>query len=239
NGNTTKSEAQINSLAHNVIRHPDFKIEELAKFDAGRANKQVDVDAQVAFPLLAKFKEVKVNIEVPSGSLTKVSPCRKSLEVFDVPGLYYGSLVSVIKSAFADLLSRHFHFSPFKVFQKIRSIFSEIYNFDAFIAEHDRVQPHRKLPPDDLRGKREKSIAALMFWSDSTHLANFGTAKLWSIYMLFGNLSKYIHSKPNAGAEHHVAYIPSVSLVIIHTVLVCLYPLQIARCYSRQDHQVS
>jgi hypothetical protein len=52
-----------------------------------------------------------------------------------------------------------------------------------------------------------------MFWSDLTHLANFGTAKLWPIYMLFGNLSKYIRVKPNAGAEHHVAYIPSVSLL--------------------------
>ncbi|KAJ7185362.1 hypothetical protein C8R46DRAFT_377085 [Mycena filopes] len=49
-----------------------------------------------------------------------------------------------------------------------------------------------------------------MFWSDSTHLANFGNAKLWPIYMLFGNLSKYIRAKPNSGAEHHVAYIPSL-----------------------------
>ena len=53
-------------------------------------------------------------------------------------------------------------------------------------------------------------MAALMFWSDSTHLANFGTAKLWPIYMFLGNLSKYTRSHPTAHACHHLAYIPSL-----------------------------
>jgi Plavaka transposase len=48
-------------------------------------------------------------------------------------------------------------------------------------------------------------VAALMFWSDSTHLANFGTAKLWPIYLLFGNVSKYICGQPKSGACQHVA----------------------------------
>ncbi|TEB23729.1 hypothetical protein FA13DRAFT_1797775 [Coprinellus micaceus] len=50
----------------------------------------------------------------------------------------------------------------------------------------------------------------MMLWSDSTHLANFGTAKLWPVYMALGNLSKYVRSLPNSGALHHVAYIPSL-----------------------------
>lgn len=213
NGNTTKSAGQLNSLVNNVLLNPDFDPRELKGFDAGRATKQADQDAKTAFPLLDDFKETSVNIEVPSGSQT-VPP-----RTFEVPGLYYRSLVSVIKSAFADPLSRHFHFSPFKLFHKLRSsaaeirVFSELYNSDAFIEEHDRIRRHGKLPTNDLGCKREKVIAALMFWSDSTHLANFGNAKLWPIYMLFGNLSKYIRIQPNAGAEHHVAYIPSVSAV--------------------------
>jgi hypothetical protein len=48
----------------------------------------------------------------------------------------------------------------------------------------------------------------LMFWSDATHLATFGTAKLWPIYLLFGNLSKYVRCQPDSGATKHVAYIP-------------------------------
>ena len=53
-------------------------------------------------------------------------------------------------------------------------------------------------------------IAALMFWSNSTLLANFGTAKLWPIYLFFGNLSKYIHAEPSSQAYYYVAYIPSL-----------------------------
>jgi effector-binding domain-containing protein len=84
---------------HDIIQHPDFSVEGLADFDAGRATKQVDIDAHASFPILADSKETSVNIEVPSGSTTVAS------RVFPVPGLYYGSLVSVIKSAFADPLS--------------------------------------------------------------------------------------------------------------------------------------
>jgi hypothetical protein len=49
-----------------------------------------------------------------------------------------------------------------------------------------------------------------MFWSDATLLAQFGTMKLWPIYLMLGNLSKYIRAKMDSGACHHVAYIPSV-----------------------------
>ncbi|KAJ7732533.1 hypothetical protein B0H16DRAFT_1770162 [Mycena metata] len=211
NGNAKKSAGEVNSLVHDVLRHPDFDADELKGFDAGRANKQVDRDAQAAFPLLSNFKETSIEIEVPSGSSTV--PPKK----FAVPGLQYRSMVSVIKSAFEDPLSGHFHFAPFKLFHKLRNsvaapirVFSELYNSNAYIAEHDYIQRHGKIHPDDRGCKREKVIAALMFWSDSTHLANFGTAKLWPIYMLFGNISKYIRAKPSAGAEHHVAYIPSL-----------------------------
>ncbi|KAF8178409.1 hypothetical protein K438DRAFT_1769588 [Mycena galopus ATCC 62051] len=83
NGNTTKSEGQVNALVRDVILDPDFDAKELANFDAGRANKQVDTDAQASSPLLGNFKETSVEIEVPSGSVS-VPP-----RFFAVPGLYY------------------------------------------------------------------------------------------------------------------------------------------------------
>jgi hypothetical protein len=58
----------------------------------------------------------------------------------------------------------------------------------------------------------ETIIAAYMFWSDSTHLANFGTASLWPLYTFFGNLSKYTRAKPTSNSGYHQAYFPSVSL---------------------------
>jgi Plavaka transposase len=123
-------------------------------------------------------------------------------------------LTAVIQAAFSSPLASHFHFSPFKLFHKSPSgeeewVFSELYNSDVFIEEHDNVQ-RAPLLPDEPDCKLEKVVAALMFWSDSTHLANFGTEKLWPIYLLFGNISKYICGQPNSGACQHVAYIPSL-----------------------------
>jgi hypothetical protein len=63
--------------------------------------------------------------------------------------------------------------------------------------------------------KRRIVIIALMFWSDATHLAQFGTAKLWPVYMYFGNLSKYIRTKRSAKAAYHVAYLPTVSVILL------------------------
>ncbi|KAG1857827.1 hypothetical protein F4604DRAFT_1931350 [Suillus subluteus] len=45
-----------------------------------------------------------------------------------------------------------------------------------------------------------------MFWSDSTHLTTFGNAKLWPLYMYFGNESKYHCCKPTCNLSNHVAY---------------------------------
>ena len=56
----------------------------------------------------------------------------------------------------------------------------------------------------------ESVIVAIMLWSDSTHLANFGNAALWPVYMFIGNLSKYTHAKPTSFSAHHLAYIPNV-----------------------------
>ncbi|KAJ7825144.1 hypothetical protein B0H14DRAFT_3468789 [Mycena olivaceomarginata] len=189
NGNPQKSEAELNALVRDVLLHPDFDVTELEDFDAGRANKQADKDARAALPLLQDFKETMVEIEVPSG-VAGVPPMKTcSWPLSSEPDLFH----EVCKGAAEEI-----------------RVFSELYNSDAFIAEHDRIQRHGKLPPDDLCCTREKIIAALMFWSDSTHLANFGAAKLWPIYMLFGNLFKYIRCIPGAGAEHHVAFIPSL-----------------------------
>ncbi|KAJ7055705.1 hypothetical protein C8F01DRAFT_444509 [Mycena amicta] len=63
-----------------------------------------------------------------------------------------------------------------------------------------------KLPPCE----EEPVIASIMPYSDATHLANFGTASLWPLYIYFGNRSKYERAKPSANAGYHAAYFPSV-----------------------------
>ena len=54
-----------------------------------------------------------------------------------------------------------------------------------------------------------------MIWSDSTALAQFGTASLWPIYLYIGNQSKYTRAKPTSMSAHHLAYLPKVRCCVL------------------------
>jgi len=213
-----KTETEVNRLAKEIHDAGGFPDSDLNGFDVRRENKCLDA-AQKSRPFGDNFLEVTLDVPVPSGDPSK------DPEMFPVPGFHFRSIISLIKAAFESPLADHFHLSPYKLFRKSpitnegERIFSELYNSDVFLAAHDDIQRHGLLPPDDLGCTREKIIAALMFWSDSTHLTDFGTAKIWPIYLVFGNLSKYIRARPTSGAWHHLAYIPSVSpfFVILHS----------------------
>jgi hypothetical protein len=205
-GSFTKSNEEVTRLVHKVLLHPNFQPEHLLKFNATRENQKADAaEEQLPSRFLTSFQCTDVRINVPSGSKL-VSP-----RTFSIPGLYYRQITTLIKESFESPIFSKFHLSPFKLFRQHANhehserVYSEMYDSDVFLEEHDKVQ---RAPSDDPTCKREKVVAALMFWSDATHLATFGTAKLWPIYMLFGNLSKYIRCQPNSGATKHVAYIP-------------------------------
>ncbi|KAJ3709521.1 hypothetical protein C8R42DRAFT_649336 [Lentinula raphanica] len=205
-GTNLKSEEEANRLVKDVLLQPDFVPSDLSGFSAQRENKRVDTAASTT--PLDGFRQTTVDIEVPSGR--KNDPAG----TFAVPGLYYRDLLSVIKEAFAHPLALKYHLSPFRLFhqpsgsEEAHRVHGELYNSDVFIEEHDKIQ--RISLPDDPDCKQERVVAALMFWSDGTHLAQFGNAKLWPIYMMLGNLSKYIRCQPNSQACHHLAYIPSL-----------------------------
>jgi hypothetical protein len=210
-GSRSKSEGEVNRLVNEVLNAPDFCGEELRNFRVRRENGRLDT-ANRASPLDDGFQVASVTIEVPTGEPGTTETSRP----YSVSGLHYRKLLNVIKAAFKDPLSCYFHLTPFSLMHQSpvtgveQRVYSELYHSDVFIEEHTRVQNRSPPPPDDPECKLEKVIAALMFWSDSTHLANFGTAKLWPIYLFFGNLSKYIRSQPSSGACNHLAYIPSV-----------------------------
>jgi hypothetical protein len=210
NGKVAKSEAEATAFVETVIHASDFNKDDLIGFNAHRENQQLDKALSRA-ALKSQFSEASVDILVPSGD-SKVPA-----QTFSVPGLLHRKLTSVIIDAFNDPLSHLLHFSPFKLFchnpvtRKEERMFGELYTSDAFLAEHEEVQRHGKLPSDDLGCQREKVVAALMISSDATHLTDFGNAKAWPFYLMLGNLSKYFRSLPNSGAMHHLAYIPSVS----------------------------
>ncbi|KJA14397.1 hypothetical protein HYPSUDRAFT_142984 [Hypholoma sublateritium FD-334 SS-4] len=206
-GAATKSDAEVNRLVRDVLLDPDFELEDLQGFNVARENKRSDA-AEKKSPFLDSFQTASIDIDIPSG--TKGVPPA----TFTVPGLLYRKLTAVIKAAFSSTLAPHFHLTPFKLFHvsssgKKERVLSEVFNTDVYIEEHDRIQ-RAPLPPDEPDCRREKVVFGLMIWSDSTHLANFGTAKLWPIYSFFSGISKYIRNRPNSGACQHIAYIPSL-----------------------------
>lgn len=208
NGVSHKSEAELTKLVKSVFESDTFNRSELEGFDAHRENMRLDRALQDSEK--AGFKEASVNIEVPSGDETQRAG------IFTVPGLLYRSLTGVIKEAFSGHLGPRHHLSPFRHIhvspdnETETRLYDEVYTSDAFIEANEEVQIRGEVPPDEPECRREKVVAAVMFSSDATHLTSFGNAKAWPIYLMLGNLSKYIRAQPGSGAMHHVAYIPSV-----------------------------
>ena len=198
-----------------VILADDFKKEDLVGFSATREVSRLDSHKDEDSPLFSAadgWIKRSVPIRVPAEGAKHTS--EDAAPVFEVPGLYYRSIVEVVKSAFQEPMAAKFHISPFREFWKpsedepIERVYSEVYSSDAMIAEH------KKITSQPRTCTLETVVASIMLWSDSTHLASFGTASLWPIYLFLGNLSKYIRGKPTSFAAHHIAYIPKVSNVL-------------------------
>ncbi|KAJ7101338.1 hypothetical protein B0H15DRAFT_936529 [Mycena belliarum] len=182
---------------------------ETARWDKELAGNSVGDALGNASGVKDGWREVSVDIEVPDGK--KHAP-DDPISTFSVPGLHYRNLTQTIRSALEDRSSRFFHYTPFKQFwqptpdETPQRIYDEIYSSPAFIEAHEKIQRQPAEPGCTL----ERVVVALMGWSDSTHLANFGTASLWPLYLWFGNQSKWVRGKPRAGACHHVAYMPKL-----------------------------
>lgn len=242
NGKPLKSNSELDDLVNNFMLDPDFDLNELRgkNFSARQENLRAEKAAAAAAlanaanpafqaHLDANFKETAVDIEVPSGS--KDHPSWK----FSVPGLQYRPLLGVIQEALIGPLGSKMHLTPYALFhtpptnsqsserQKPTRLRQDLIDSDVFLDEHKRINRRRHKPlPKDPECKLERIIVSLMTWSDATQLANFGTAKLWPIYLMFGNLSKYVRSQPSSGACEHIAYIPSVGSPRAHVALLLI-----------------
>jgi hypothetical protein len=216
-----KSLAELDRLVNDVILAEDFDSAHLTGF---RAVKEVDrldnyqgdpADIRSSFLGKDGWIETSVKIRLPADGVQHAS--ETSAPEFEVPGLFYRRLLEVIKSAFREASAERFHLTPFKMFfrpspnEPTECVYSEIYSSQAMLEAHEAI----KLHPPNPSCKLETVIAAVMLWLDSTHLASFGSASLWPIYLFLRNQSKYIHGKPSSFAAHHLAYIPKVSLILV------------------------
>lgn len=205
-GSLRKSETEVSRLVNDVIQAEDFNPRDLDGFSVRRSLRALDLSGgneTTTFP--DDWQETDITLNIPTKSANESRS-------FDIRGFHYRPLVGVICSAFADVQANAFHFLPFKrlwqdpLDNHQERVFDELYTSDSWLAAQDDLQRQPKEPGCSL----ERVIAGLMFFSDATHLATFGTAKAWPLYLYFGNLTKYACSAPKSGACHLVGFLPSV-----------------------------
>jgi hypothetical protein len=212
----TKSMSELTSLVNDVILAPDFNPNECVGFNPSKEHQVMDSyresTAEGSSPFAFDDTWIKgtVEISLPCDGIKHQSEA--DAPKFSVE-IYYRKLLDVIKAALSEPAAEKFHIFPFKEYwkpgpgQPEERIYSETYTGDRWNEEYEKIRatnqngPHHGL---------EAFLVALMIWSDSTSLAQFGNAQLWPIYVYLGNQSKYSRAQPSSFAAHHVAYMPKV-----------------------------
>ncbi|KAI0744837.1 hypothetical protein C8Q76DRAFT_789312 [Earliella scabrosa] len=217
-GSTTKSMGELQRLVDNVLSHSEFNPADLQGFSAQREQRRLDEHNTSGGPLRESdgWRELSVDLHLPAEG--REHPSEAKAPAFTVSGIWSRNFTTLLVEAYEDLVAHKYHWSPFKLFRRRSSptnpqvpperLYTDIYNSDAMLKEHEDLQalPRDETDPPDM----EYAVAPILVYSDSTHLTNFGTAYLWPIYIFIGNLTKYLRCKPSMYAAHHLAYIPAI-----------------------------
>ncbi|KAF6750862.1 hypothetical protein DFP72DRAFT_817228, partial [Ephemerocybe angulata] len=146
-----------------------------------------------------------ITISVPFAK-TSVNP---GCHAFTVPGFHHRPLIPIIRAKLECLEAQeHFHtmgfdlrWCPGEGKEDMRT-FGEMYTSKAFVDAYEALQRSPPEPGCTL----PRYVVCLMFASDATMLACFGSAKVWPLYLFFANESKYNRSKPSERLFETVAY---------------------------------
>lgn len=198
-GTNEKSGAELNRLWE-FVTDPQFQPSVQDKFNHDRKKKIIENylrNKSNLFQANHGWKTSSVSIQLPhEGSKWKLGERDPSIPWLTILGVHHCDITDVITSILQDEVALTFHAMPFQ----------EFWQPDLMIDSFHSVHSLPWDPDDNLK----HMVIPIMLWSDATHLANFGDASLWPVYLFFGNQSKYTHRKPTAAACHHIAYIPSV-----------------------------
>lgn len=113
----SKSDQQINSLVHDVLKAPDFKLTDFEDFTSiEREEKRLDdhSEADGIFSAEDGWRKTSVEIKLPKEGIKYKS--EDDIPTFEVKGLWYRRLVEVIRAAYTDCTQQSFHMIPFKLF---------------------------------------------------------------------------------------------------------------------------
>jgi Plavaka transposase len=190
----------------------DFEPAEVRATSWSKINRQLslnDWDKEEWVNDDAGWRMSDIKISVPFHHLTETPGARE----YVAGSLHHRSLVNIICDKISNPCAHaHFHYEPYELLwqpttdHKEVRVQGELYTSPAFISAHNLLQESPMEPGCDL----PCVVVALMFWSDATQLMNFGNAKLWPLYMFFGNESKYRRCTPSCNSCEHVAYFETV-----------------------------
>ncbi|KAI0040823.1 hypothetical protein FA95DRAFT_1527233 [Auriscalpium vulgare] len=212
-GGSKDSAAQQDLHAHDMFRF-GLDTKELGNHSHARETALLDKyleDAANPFHQTDGWRSATLYVPLPDEGHKQSEASAPKLEV---PGFKYRRLFDVLKSSYQSERSKAYHFTPFEQRwipddenpETSEAVYSEVYSSQAMRDAHRDVNALPRDPDDSL----ERVVMPMMLWSDATHLASFGTASAWPIYLYFGSESKYARAKPTSQACHHVAYLPSL-----------------------------
>ncbi|KAL0063828.1 hypothetical protein AAF712_009273 [Marasmius tenuissimus] len=227
------TEGSLDNLVHNVILQPDFDPSHFKNFSAKRKLKKLDAplpSSQGKTPEISTkpslFWKKKTTDPKPKASKTppfnfnnsiwrreKSPSLCHALDTNTNPSpTHLSSTLTMFDNEFYKL-----HLRPYKEFwvnpstlqpNGTQRIYGEAFTSNQAIhIEHEKLERLEKLGVND---DLETVVIWMMMASDSTHLANFGTASSWPIYMYLGNHTKYERGHPKFFTAHHLAYIPQI-----------------------------
>ena len=217
-----KTLTDLNDLVSNVLLSDDYDQEDLIGFSALQESHRLDgsipqqdtENTSRSSPLPVDSSDLwhQDTVQLPLPLTRKRFDSESDAPTIKI-NVHHRKLLEIVKSAAQASSAKFFHWKGFMQFWKpseteqAERVHGEVYTSDAYLELEDdiTVDPNCTL---------ETTVLPLMIYSDSTHLANFGTAALWPIYIWFGCLSKYIRAKVTSFSAHHLAYLPSMSMTL-------------------------
>jgi hypothetical protein len=139
----TKSLGDLDSLKQRVISAPDFDASELKNFSVAREMAWLDTYDTTDSPFAAEDGWKKGSVSLPVPNVKFKYSLESAAPEFVVSGLYYRSLLKVLKSACLSPDAQNYHWIPHRLFYKSQGtymrVYSDIYNSDAMLEEDAKL----------------------------------------------------------------------------------------------------
>ncbi|TFK59842.1 hypothetical protein BDN72DRAFT_780189 [Pluteus cervinus] len=210
-----------------LLLHPEFKTSDLVGVNFDQLDSEVGQgEVRGALPPDQRgWKVSTVRIRIPTGQkvtkavkrkgrgrISGTNATRTRTQRLTRGHRTFRCLTKLIRDACSVDASKSFHWHPFEEHWRppwtdsLERVYGELYTSPAFLrADQDLAD----LPTEPGCGL-PRAIVALIFYSDATHVAQFGQAKLWPIYVYFGNQSKYERGRRSARAAYNLAFLPDL-----------------------------